>query len=190
MGLLSLPLLLEGAALPSLSLGGVFGWGYFSLLFCWVVLLGPLRWVVLRYSFSPLAWCCLPFPPFGGAAFSPSAVRVLLCLLLLWEVLRSSSPPSWCCLPSPPSLSEAAFSPSSVWWCFIFSPSSLGGAAFSPSSAGRCCLTFSFFGWCFWVGLLFPSLLLGGAALPPPSLSGVALFPLLLCGAAFLPLLP
>ena len=64
-------------------------------------------------------------------------------------------PSLWCCLPSPPSLSEAAFSPSSVWWCFISSPSSLGGAAFSPSSAGRCCLTFSFFGWCFGWGYFF-----------------------------------
>ena len=103
---------------------------------------------------SPFAWCCLASLPFGGAAFSPSAVWVLLCLLLL----RFSSPSSWCCLPSPPSLSEAAFSPSSVWWCFISSPSSLGGAAFSPSSAGRCGLTFSFFGWCFgwcYFSLLF-----------------------------------
>ena len=60
-------------------------------------------------------------------------------------------PSSWCCLPSP-SLSEAASSLSSVWWCFISSPSSLGGAAFSPSFAGRYCLTFSFFGWCFGWG--------------------------------------
>ena len=178
--------------------------GLLCPLFCWVVLLclfilwmvflggatfplSSVGWCRLA-SFvgcccvlhSPFAWCCLPSPPLGGAAFSPSAVWVLLCLLLLWAVLRFSSPSSWCCLPSPPSLSEAAFSLFSVWCCFISSPSSLGGATFSSSSVGRYCLTFSFFGWCFWVGLLFPSLLLGGAAWPP-SLGGVALFPLSFC---------
>ena len=40
----------------------------------------------------------------------------------------------------------------------------------------------------FWVGLLFPCLLLGGAAWPP-SLSAVAFYTLLLRGAAFLLLL-
>ena len=74
-GLLSLPLLLEGTALPSLSLGGVFGWGYFSLLFCWVVLLGPLRWVVLRYSLSPFVWCCLPSPPSLGGSLSKRKIK-------------------------------------------------------------------------------------------------------------------
>ena len=145
--------------------------------------------------FSSLSsWCCLPSPPFlSEAAFSHSSVWVLLCLLLLWAVLRFSSFSSWCCFPS---LSEAAFSPSSVWWCFISSPSSLGGAAFSPSSAGRYCLTFSFFGWCFWVGLLFPSsvgwcclasfvgwccvvpsLLVRGVAFLPPPFGGAAFSP-------------
>ena len=94
--LLSLPLLLEGAALPSLSLGGVLGGATFSLLFCWVVPLGLLRWVVLRFtlsfcvalpSFSPFWWCCflpfcclgaaLPPPPLGGAAFFLSFFVVL-----------------------------------------------------------------------------------------------------------------
>ena len=137
-GLLSPPLLLEGAALPSLSLGGVFGWGYFSLLFCWVVPLGlPLLVVLLSLSSSlgwcclasfvercvvpsPFAWCRLPFPPsLGGARFSP---------LFCWVVLSTFSSFRWgcfpslfCCLPSPP----------------------LGGAAFP--------LLFS---WVVWLGLL------------------------------------
>ena len=128
--------------------------GLLCSLFCWVVLLclfilwmvflggttfplSSIGWCRLA-SFvgcccvlsSPFAWCCLASHPFGGAAFSPSAVWVLLCLLLLWAVLRFSSPFAWCCLPSLP----------------------LGGAAFSSSSAARCCLTFSFFGWCFGRG--------------------------------------
>ena len=88
MRLLSLPLLLEGAALPSLSLGGVLGGATFSFSSVGVVPLGLPLWVVLRLALSPFAWCCLPSPPFGGAAFSLLFSWVLLCLLLLWAVLR------------------------------------------------------------------------------------------------------
>ena len=144
------PLLLGGASLPLHSLDGVFWVG----LFFPCLQLGGASWPpslgAVAFCPLPFAWCCLASPPFGGT--SP---------LLLFGCCFASSFSGRCCvfplllrgaafLP-PPSLSEAAFSPSSVWWCFI-SPSSLGGAAFSPSSAGRCSLTFSFFGWCFGWG--------------------------------------
>ena len=92
-GLLSPPLLLEGAALPSLSLDGVFGWGYFSLVFCWggaawppslgAVALFPLSFCVVLPSFSPFWWgrflslFCL------GAAWRPSLVGDALFPILL-----------------------------------------------------------------------------------------------------------
>ena len=65
-------------------------WGYFSLLFCWVVPLGLPLWVVLRLALSSFAWCCLPSPPLGGAAFPLLFSWVVLLGLLRWVVLRYS----------------------------------------------------------------------------------------------------
>ena len=68
----------------------------------------------------------------------------------------------------------------------------LGGAVVPLSPCGWGCVLPSSpdaFLPLFWVGLLFPSNLLGGAAWPPHSLGGVAFTPLLLGGAA-LPHLP
>ena len=146
-GLLSPLLLLGGASLPLHSLDGVFGWDYFSLLFCWVVPLGLPLWVVLRYSLSPFAWCCLPSHPFGGAAFSLLFCWVVLLGLLRWAVLRCS-------------LSFCVVSPSF--------PSFLGwGCVSLPSSVGWCCLA-SFVGWC----CVIPSLFAWCCLPSPPSLGG------------------
>ena len=86
---------LVGAAFPSAAAFlPSFGWRCFLSLFCWVVLLGILLlWVLLpfspvlplRFPFfllrgvawplslgvfpSPIACCCLPSPPLGGAFF-------------------------------------------------------------------------------------------------------------------------
>ena len=151
---------------------------------------------------SPFAWCCLPSLPFGGAAFSPSAVWVLLCLLLLWAMLRFSSPSSWCCLPSPPSLSEAGcflpfFCFLFLWWCYfsllfcwvVLLGLSLGGVALFPLSFCVVLPSLPFWWGCFLslfclrafffgdgAAFLFfgwGPLLLEGAALPSLSLGGV-----------------
>ena len=183
---------LGGATFPFSSVGwcrlaSLFGWccvwpslllrGAAFLLTLLVVLLSlssSLGWCRLA-SFvgcccvlhSPFAWCCLPSSPFGGAAFSPSSVWVPLGLLR-WLVMRCSLS-FFVVLPSFPFFFG--------WGCFL------------PLFCWKV-LPYLLFLWVvFWVGLLFNSLLLGGAAWPP-SLSGVALFPLLLRGAAFLPLLP
>ena len=74
-----------------------------------------------------------------------------------------------CCVVPYPSL-----------WCYHPSLLPSSGAPLSPSSVGWCFFASSFFGWFFWVGLLFPSLMLGGAAWPP-SLGGVASGPLSFC---------
>ena len=62
-------------------------WCCFSPVFCWVVLLGPLRWCcVVFFSF---AWRCLSSPPFGGAAFLPSVGWCCLVSSFCWVVLLS-----------------------------------------------------------------------------------------------------
>ena len=200
-GLLSPPLLLEGAALPSLSLGGVlggttfpfssvgwcrlaslFGWccvwpslllrgaaflllllggAAFSLLFSWVVPLGLLRWVLLRFtlsfcvvlpSFSPFWWCCFLTLFCLGAAWPPSLVGdalfpILLCGAAFLHLLL------WVGLLSHPLLLEGAALPS------LSLGGVLGGATFPFSSVGWCRLA-SLFGWC----CVWPSLLLRDAA--------------------------
>ena len=153
------------------------GWGYFSLLFCCVVPLGLLRWVLLRFtlsfcvvlpSFSPFWWGCFLSPLLlGGVAWPPSLSGValfpiLLCgaaflSLLPWVGLVSlPSSVGWCCPPSPPSGGDA-FPPSSVGWCCLPSPPPSGGAPFVP-----------LFCWVVPLGLplwvVWPSLLLRGAA--------------------------
>ena len=113
-----------------------------------MVLLGfLLLWVVVLFP-PPLAWCCLPSPPLGGR------VPHLPC----WVVLLSfPSFQLWCFLPSRPLGRAARFS--SIGQCCFFFSSPFGGIAFLPL---------------LWVGLLFPRLLLGGAAWFPPPLGGVA----------------
>ena len=82
--------------------------GLLFLLFCWVVPLGLLRWVLLRFTLSPFTWCCLPSIPFGGAAFS---------------LLFSLGGVAW-----PPSLSGVALFPFLLRGAAFLSPPSLGGA--------------------------------------------------------------
>ena len=149
-GLISLPLLLEGAALPSLSLGGVLDGATFPF--------SSVGWCRLASLFG---WCCVwPSLLLRGAAFLLPLLVVLLSLSssLGWCCLASfverccvvPSPFAWCRLPSPPSLGGLVSLPSSVGWCCPPSPP-LGGDAFPPSSVGWCCL---------------PSPPLGGAAFP------------------------
>ena len=184
MGLLSLPLLPEGTALPSLSLGGVLGGATFPFSSVgWCCLASFVGWCCVIPSLL-FAWCCLPSPPFGGAAFSPSSVKEPLGLLR-WLVMRCSLSffvvlPSfpfffgWGCFLTPLLLEGAALP------CL-----SLGGVASGPLSFCVVLPSFSPFWWCCFLS----PLLLGGVAWPL-SLNGVALFPLLLRGAAFLFLLP
>ena len=115
-GVALFPILLCGCCL--LSLSSFFCWKVLPyLLFLWIVFSGgatfPLSsvgWCRLA-SFvgcccvlpSPFAWCCLPSPPLGGAAFPLLFSWVVLLGLLRWVVLRCSL--SFCVvLPSPPSL--------------------------------------------------------------------------------------
>ena len=127
---------------------------------------------------SPVRWCCLPSPPFGGTASSPVFCWVVLLLL-----------PFGCC-------------------CCCFSLLLLRGAAWSPPSLALfsspftwCCLVSSLFGWSLlFGGFCLPPPPLGGAALSPVFcwvvLLGLLLllvvllfFLLLFGGAAFLLLL-
>ena len=117
-GLLSPPLLLEGAALPSLSLGGVLGGATFPF--------SSVGWCRLA---SFVGCCCvLHSPSLRGAAFLLSLLVVLLSPLLL---LGAALPP--------PSLSGVALFPllfalvlpsfpSFLGWGSFLSPLLLGGA--------------------------------------------------------------
>ena len=96
------------------------GWDYFSPIFSWVVLLGPLLWCCV-VSF---AWCCLSSPPFGGAAFPSS----LLGFPPLGGVAVFHSP-----------FRGVAFLPFPFSVELHFSPLLLGGAAWYPPSVGWCC---------------------------------------------------
>ena len=106
---------------------------------------------------------CLPYPPLGGAAFSPLfcwvvllgflrlgvvllfsflLLVVLLGLLLLWAVLVFQFPFRWCCLPSPV-------------FCWV--------ALLGLSFFGWCCFFPLLLAWCFvlcppWSGAVFPPL--------------------------------
>ena len=116
-GLLCPLLLLGGVSLSLHSLDGVFGWDYFSLLFCWVVPLGLPLWVVLRLVLSPFAWCCLPSHPLGGAAFS-----------LLFSWVGVAWPPSLSGVALFPLLLRGAVFPSLLPWVGLVSlPLLLGG---------------------------------------------------------------
>ena len=143
------------------------GWDYFSPVFCWVALLG--------------------FPPLGGVAVS-LLLRGVAFLSFLWVVVLFSYLPLGGAAWSP--LGGVAFPISSQ----VVLPSPLGGTVFFTSSVGWRCLVsllwvvLPFFLF-FLVGLLFPCLLLGGAAWSTPLLGGVAFSNLFSGGPAFLPLL-
>ena len=146
-GLLSPPLLLEGAALPSLSLGGVLGGATFSFssvgwcrlasLFGWccvwpsLLLRGAafllLLWVGLLFLSSSLGWCCLA-SFVGWCCVWPSLLlRGAAFLLLLWVgLLFLSSSLGWCCLAS--FVGWCCVIPSLFAWCCLPSPPSLGGS--------------------------------------------------------------
>ena len=108
-GLLSPPLLLEGAALPFLSLGGVLGGATFPFY--------SVGWCRLASLFG---WCCVwPSLLLRVAAF-------LLTLLVV--VLSLSCSLGWCCLAS--FVERCCVVPSPFAWCCL--PSlPFGGAAFS-----------------------------------------------------------
>ena len=126
-------------------------------LFCWVVLLCLPLWVVLRLALSSFAWCCLPSPPLGGAAFGWCRLASLFRWCCVWPslLLRGAAflLHIWVWLLSPPLLLEGAALPS------LSLGGVLGGATFPFSSVEWCRLA-SLFGWC----CVWPSLLLRGAA--------------------------
>ena len=171
-----------------------FWWDYFSPVFCWVVLLGPLlvgggvaSCFACFVSSSSFGRCCFSNLLSGGPAF----------LLILLVGLPSITSSGWSC-----------FFPSSEWWrclvsfffgwccfstlrCCLPSPP-LGGPRSPPPLLGWCCLPFPPLGgvalplsFCvvlpsfpsFGVGLRSSSLQLGPALSPPPLLGGVA-FPI------------
>ena len=203
-------LLLGGAALPPPPLGGVLGGYAFSLVFCWVVLVGLLLisvvyWVDLLSPLSSVGWCCFASSSFGWCT---GWICFLPCLLLGGAALPP--PPLWICFlpclllggagwPPPPLggvLGGSAFSLVFCWvvllcllllwvvyWVDLLSP---------LSSVGWCCFASSSFGWCTgWICFL-PCLLLGGAAWPPPPLGGVlggSAFSLVFCWVVLVGLL-
>ena len=176
-------LLTGGAAWCSPFLGGVafpisfqvvlpsFSFCCVGLLFSPPLLLGgvawsTLPWVVLRCS-SLFAWCCFPFHVLGSGALLLSTVGCCLVFLLLWAVLPFPSPLAWCCLPL--LWVELFFLPPlSVGWGCLVSPALGVVAVFSV----------------LLVGLLSPSLLMGGAAWCSYFFGVVLLFSLLLRGVA------
>ena len=140
-----------------------FWWDYFSPVFCWLVLHGPiLLEVVLRPAMSP--------PPLGGVAFPISFQVVLPSLPSFW----------WGCL-LPPFLGGHCFS---FCWVVLLGLLLLWAVVAFPISFQVGLSSFS----SFWWGCLPPPPL-GGAAFSHLLKGGAAWFPSPLRGAAFLPLI-
>ena len=175
-----------GLLIPSLLLGGAcIGFSFVD----WVLLLISLSPFAGRccITFSPFGWCfgwscflpfwcvgcCFAWPPsLGGAALFPLSFLRGAAFLLSSLLLSEAAWLPFFCLVVRCSLSFFVVLPSF--------PSSLGWGCFLPLFCWKV-LPYLLFLWVvFWVGLLFPSLLLGGAAWPP-SLGGVASGPLFFC---------
>ena len=181
----SFPFFGRGLRSPSLLMGGAawcFFWG-----------------VVLLFSPSAFAWCCLPFVHrvgmrsssllLGGVAFLAFPLGSAFLPLVCWVALLGFPPLGGVAVFSSPFGGIAFLFSFDGWSCF-FSPLQLGGAAWFPpslggvaflalplgsgvflsSSVGWCCLVSSSFGQC-----CFSNLLSGGAAFLSILWSGAAL---------------